>query len=111
MDSRQPFDAEIVHLDGAVVVALVGELDISGTQLLRDLTGSLASRYDASQVTFDCSGLTFIDAHGIGVLISINRRFGAGTLTLRNVQDRVRNVLDRTGTTGMFDVADEDVSA
>ena len=59
------------------MVTLVGELDIAGTQL-RAWTAALAHRYNAEQVTFDCSRLIIVDAYGVGVLLNITRKFGGG---------------------------------
>jgi anti-anti-sigma factor len=93
----------VLHQDGSVVAALRGELDLAGHDLVETELRPLSSRYDASQVTLDCRDLTFVDSAGVLELVRLTRTFGDGDqITLRNVDDRVKRVLDLTGATMLF---------
>jgi anti-sigma B factor antagonist len=59
--------------DGAVVVQLVGELDLYNAHTVRDHL--LAAVADAPErLVVDLSGVTFIDSTGLGVLIEARTR-------------------------------------
>lgn len=50
-------------------VAVIGELDLAGVP---ELEARLAA-CDGGDVALDCSGLTFVDAAGLGVLVRTQR--------------------------------------
>lgn len=52
-----------------VLVTLVGELDVSTAPLLRDCFAHIDGDTEV-----DCSGLDFVDAHGLGVFVSARAR-------------------------------------
>jgi len=83
------------HVDGGVVVELVGELDISGAPQVQATLRQFSHRYDRGQITFDCQRLTFVDSAGLVSLVEALRPFsGGGSPTLRNLGRRGRLVLD-----------------
>jgi anti-anti-sigma factor len=52
-----------------VRVTLIGELDVTTAPLLRDCFARIDGDVDV-----DCSGLEFVDAHGLGVFVSARTR-------------------------------------
>lgn len=102
------------HVDGGVVVELVGELDVSGAPQVEATLRQLSHRYDRGQITFDCQRLTFVDSAGLASLVEALRPFaGEGCPTLRNLGPRGRLVLDAVdlGEWFLVDGADVDAAA
>ena len=97
------FSCRTFHLDGSVLVVLAGELDLKTAPQLERAVGALVRRYDADQVTFDCSELTFIDAFAIGRLAAAIRRFGhTGRPTIRCASAWIQMLLAITETDRLF---------
>jgi anti-anti-sigma factor len=89
-----------VHLDGMVVYALDGELDLGAAKALRRRLRQLAPASGGGPVVLDLSGLSFIDCAGLRALRQTHaalRAAGGPGLVLRNVQPQVRTVLDLVG--------------
>lgn len=80
---------------GGVVVSLVGEIDLSVTDAIRDsVTPQLA---DAGGVVFDLSGVEFLDSSGITLLLELA---GAGrSVAVRAPSRAARSVIEATGLT------------
>lgn len=81
--------------DGRKVVAVSGEIDLTTcTELRSAITGVLDE--GAPEVVVDVSGVAFIDATGIGVLIGVtNKARDAGCrLTLRRPSRAVQRLVD-----------------
>jgi anti-anti-sigma factor len=62
------FDIEIVRRPDAVVLAVVGEVDIASARWLDDQL-SLALASNAPRVIVELERVTFIDAHGVRMLM------------------------------------------
>ena len=60
-------------LDGAVVVRLAGELDLSTAAQLRQLLLNVAESSTATTVVLDMSEVRFIDAHSIGLIVGASK--------------------------------------
>jgi anti-sigma B factor antagonist len=58
---------------GEVVVAIVGELDVSGAPKVREALLTALGE-GAHRVTIDLSGLAFIDSTGLGVIVGAFKR-------------------------------------
>jgi anti-sigma B factor antagonist len=70
---HEPPVAEVRNVDGAVVVSLVGELDLYNAHVVRDRLAAAAN--DGSErLVVDLSGVTFIDSTGLGVLVEARSR-------------------------------------
>jgi anti-anti-sigma factor len=95
-EETTPYFAATVAADAGdeVVVALEGELDVATAAQLDEMLGPLWQRGGRTRVIFDLSGLRFLDASGIAVLIRAVNRFGA--VQLRSPSQIVRDVIDAT---------------
>jgi anti-sigma B factor antagonist len=60
-------------LDGAVVVRLAGELDLSTAAQLRQLLLNVVESGTATTVVLDMSDVRFIDAHSIGLIVGASK--------------------------------------
>lgn len=90
---------------GRVVVSIVGELDVaSSPDLERELLAVLSS--GSKNLVVDTSEVAFIDASGIGVLISAARlaRERGGQLALRHPSEATCRVVDLVGLDGALAV-------
>ncbi len=62
------FDTEITRSKNAIVVAVIGELDVATAPWLDDQL-SLALASNAARVIVELERVTFIDAHGLRLLM------------------------------------------
>ena len=92
--------------DEGVVVAALGEIDISCSNELRDAVD--AALADAPHVTIDLAEVPYIDSTGIGVLVgAAHHALDAGVgLRVANPQRNVKRVLDLLGVTRELGISD-----
>lgn len=79
---------------GHAVVVVEGDLDAGSAPRLGVALHRLIDE-GATSVTVDCSGLSFLDSHGLGVMVAASRRLteAGGALHLREVGSQVRRLL------------------
>jgi anti-anti-sigma factor len=101
VDRAVGFRVTIDLTGGEVQLALVGELDDQSAPELASILDALFERGHDS-LTLDLSQLSFMDAHGLGLIAYTARRSRAreGALTLRAPSDEVRQALDLHAVTG-----------
>jgi anti-sigma B factor antagonist len=96
---KAPLAIEISNQDGAVVVAVCGELDISNVDLLeKELDGALVTA--PSVLVFDLGELRFLDSSGIGLLVRMTGR--AGSIEVRRPSEIVKQVIQYMGLSGVL---------
>ena len=97
-------DVEISMQDGVATLALVGELDLSATPMLRELFVQVFEHGQHTSVVVDARRLDFLDSTGIGVLVGARNRALArgGDLKITNASPRIVKVLTTTGLTAML---------
>ncbi|RVX42040.1 anti-sigma B factor antagonist [Nonomuraea polychroma] len=100
-----PLHLTTSHRDGTVTVAVSGELDIATTELLRShLLTLLREACGAPQASMiiEVSRLSFIDAAGLGILISVYNHAQRQHTPLRiaGVPPAMRRLLRITGLDG-----------
>ena len=79
-----------------MLVILRGEIDIAVTDRFKEVVADAVSR--SSHVVFDMSGVTFLDASGLRVLLSVPEDVEAGgSVTIRDGSRFVRWVLGISG--------------
>lgn len=101
----------VVDGDGdgdALVLRLVGELDLASASTLRSCLQNLAG--DVRTVVLDCEELTFLDSTGIGLVVRAQRELQerGGQLVIRSPRSHVRRVLDVTQVSRVIDIHDAD---
>ncbi len=83
-----------------LVVLIEGEMDLQVLPLLADLRG-----HESTHVVFDLSGVTFMDATGLGALVSAAERASRARVCMRVViPPRVRALLVLTHCAGVFEI-------
>lgn len=101
-------DAAITGGPRAVVVEVVGEVDVYTAPRLKDKLLQV-ERDGVHHIVVDLTQVGFIDSVGLGVLIGALRRAraGGGTLVLGGPNPRIRRILDITGLSSAFTVAQD----
>jgi anti-sigma B factor antagonist len=106
MDDITSTDSETAHVgssvtiteasdtDGAVILQLVGELDLSSVDAVRTIADRVIDR-GARDIVFDLSGLEFMDSSGIALLLTVAER--VERTTIRKPSAIVRRVIEVTG--------------
>jgi anti-anti-sigma factor len=94
-----------LRIDRGVVVTVVGEVDLFTEHALRALLDQALS-VGADTVTLDLTGVSFLDARGISVLVVAARqlRDQGGRLVVRSAPLAVRRVFEITGLTEFLGV-------
>ena len=89
---------------GNAVYTLSGRLDtVTAPELEQDLQSTLP---EAQTLTLDFAGLEYISSAGLRVLLSTQKAMSAkGGMTVKNVGDVVREVLDVTGFSDILTIA------
>ena len=100
------FDVTTRDDDGAVTVAVEGELDIATAPRLEAALIDV-ERNGTRELVVDLANVRFMDSSGLRSLLSARRRAeGAGrALRLVNVPPDVARVFDVTGVGRIFDIA------
>ncbi len=83
----------VVRNHGIWSVVLSGEVDLATVDELRAVLGDIHGL-----LLIDCSQLEFIDAEGLGVLVTVGST--NGTMTLRGTTPLLRKVLSIVGLAG-----------
>ncbi|HXB16202.1 MAG TPA: STAS domain-containing protein [Solirubrobacteraceae bacterium] len=86
---------------GAPVIAVSGDLDISGVERLRGAVAEAAAQHP-EQLIFDVSDLRFMDSAGIAVLLVAAS--SVPSVRLLNPTAPVRRVIELTGLTDVLRV-------
>jgi len=84
---------------GAPIVAVSGELDISNAATLEATVAALAAERP-ERLSFDLSGLSYMDSAGVAVLLGAVSKFKA--VQLRDPSPAVRRVVEITGLTDVL---------
>lgn len=86
---------------GGPVIAVSGDLDISSVEQLRSAVSEMAEARP-EELTFDMSGLRFMDSAGIAVLLGAAGK--VPNVRLYNPTKAVRRVIELTGLTEVLKV-------
>jgi len=96
-----PFDATFAQLpDQTVEVTLNGTMTLGTSLKLLESRIRSAISDGARHVVLNMQSLSYMDSAGLGFLVLINAELAgqAGSLTLRNVNQRIRDLLALTHT-------------
>ena len=94
----------IEELDGKLIATLEGEMDTAAA-LEAEQTLLPLYKSDGRDVVIECEGLEYIASSGLRILLSILKgaKAGGSKVTLRNVNDDIKNVFKPTGFIDLFD--------
>jgi anti-sigma B factor antagonist len=90
--------------EGAIVVGLVGELDMTTVDLAAQAVDDAIAR--GSFVIVDMTGLRFFSSAGLNLLLQLHREMGEKQLDVRLAGDQraVARPLELTGLTDLFPI-------
>ncbi|MET0817813.1 MAG: STAS domain-containing protein [Solirubrobacteraceae bacterium] len=72
MNEEQPFSVRCEQRDGAAVVVVTGEVDMSTSPMLRE--GLRSPEAQAETVVLDLRSVTFMDSSGLGAIVGQHKR-------------------------------------
>jgi anti-sigma B factor antagonist len=106
--SSDAFSARLESLNGSVVVALHGELDLGTAP---ELAAALDPLLDDGppEVIVECSGLGFIDSSGLAVLVGVQKRLQSrgAHLTVRSLKPQALKIFAAVGLIEFLNVETE----
>lgn len=92
-----------VNMDGAC--ALVGVTGSLNTNTAPQLESALEGVFSqATSITFDFDGLEYVSSAGLRVLMMAFKRLGGQGVAIEHASDEIREVLDITGFSTLFEV-------
>ena len=93
----------IEKVDGKIIATLEGELD---TMAANEVESALKPLMESQgeEIIIECKGLEYIASSGLRILLGIlkNVMANGGSITLRNVNDDIKNVFNLTGFVKLF---------
>jgi anti-anti-sigma factor len=91
--------------NGVVELALRGELDQPGAELLRSVLNEMLAD-EVCDLVLDMHGVEFMDSAGLGGLLDVAKAYRAKdcTITLRAPSLHVTRVVQEAGVTGYIEV-------
>ena len=92
-----------VDAAGDPILVLSGEIDMSNASSLSAAVAPITAT-SPSRLTFDLTGVRFIDSAGLAVLVSAA---ATTTVTVRNPSPIVRSVIEATGLSSVLHMASE----
>lgn len=92
------------RLKNSLTISLSGKLNTDAANSSKN--NILAALDGAKEVVFDVEGLEYISSSGLRILVAALKKVKAqgGTMMLKNVGEQVKEVLDMTGFTQIFNV-------
>ena len=96
----------VQELDGKMVVALIGELDTAAAvEVEKEL--KVLNEHEGKDIIIDCTELEYIASSGLRILLGILKKAKASgsVVTLKNVNDDIKNVFKLTGFINLFEFA------
>ena len=97
-------NAKLEEIDGKHVATLSGEMD---TVAAVEVEQVLQPLYEArgKDIIIDCTGLEYIASSGLRILLGILKgaKAGGSKVTLRGVNDDIKNVFKLTGFINIFE--------
>ena len=97
-------NAELKDIDGKYVATLAGELDTAAAMTAEEVLKPLMQS-NGKDVDIECKDLEYIASSGLRILIGILKAAKAtgSKVTMRNVNDDIKNVFKLTGFINIFD--------
>ena len=104
----ETFRIKAVSRDGTCTLALTGEVDLAVADDIIELRLVGLSEAAVHTLVVDLAAVTFIDSTAVGAFMRLSNAAQDATkrFVLTNVPDRVLRVLEITGLTTVFTIAD-----
>ena len=98
-------NTDIPEIDGKIVATLEGELD---TAAALEVEKALEPLYESNgrDIVIDCAKLDYIASSGLRILLGIlkSAKASGSKVTLRDMNDDIKNVFKMTGLIALFDI-------
>lgn len=98
-------NTDIQEIDGKIVATLEGELD---TAAALEVEKTLEPLYESNgrDIVIDCAKLDYIASSGLRILLGIlkSAKASGSKVTLRDMNDDIKNVFKMTGLIALFDI-------
>lgn len=95
----------IEEMEGKIIATLEGELD---TAAAMEVEKELQPLYEnkGRDIVIECGKLEYIASSGLRILLGIlkSAKAGGNKVTLRNMNDDIKNVFKMTGLINLFDI-------
>ena len=97
----------IEEIDGKYIATLNGEMDTAAAQEAEEVLKPIYQS-DGKDVIIDCTNLEYIASSGLRILLGILKgaKAGGSKVTLRNVNEDIKNVFKLTGFIDLFEFED-----
>ena len=97
-------NAKLEEIDGKYVATLEGEMDTAAATEAEEVLKPLYTS-DGKDVIIDCKGLEYIASSGLRILLGILKgaKASGSKVTLRGVNDDIKNVFKLTGFISIFE--------
>ena len=97
-------NAKIEELDGKFIATLEGEMDTAAAVEVETVLKPLYTS-NGKDVIIDCKDLEYIASSGLRILLGILKgaKASGSTVTLRDVNDDIKSVLQLTGFISIFE--------
>ena len=100
-----PLTIDVTRVDAEVVgVTMAGDVDACAAERLRAAIAAAVDRHRPRAVVVDCSGVSFLDAAGVGALVRAHEHAAVRLVELRlvNPSRTVTRVLTVAGVAGVL---------
>lgn len=105
MTEAVPFRVELAHLDGNVIVVVVGEVDLTTAPEMERVLSEVVES-GSTDLVVDMAACEFIDSSGIAALLRVNQI--AHSLILRSPKVIVRRVIEVLGLNEMLQIEESE---
>lgn len=97
-------NTKIEEIDGKLIATLEGEMDTAAATEAEEVLKPLYTS-DGKDVIIDCNGLEYIASSGLRILLGILKgaKASGSKVTLRGVNDDIKNVFKLTGFLSIFE--------
>ena len=95
----------IEELDQKIIVTMIGSLDTAAAIETEQALKPITAEGTAKDIVFECKDLEYIASSGLRILLDVLKKTKAKgkTVTLRNMNDDIKNVFQITGFINLFE--------
>ncbi len=95
----------IEELDERIIVTLIGSLDTAAAIETEQTLKPITAEGTVKDIVFECQELEYIASSGLRIMLDVLKKTKAKgkTVTLRNLNEDIKNVFKITGFINLFD--------